>query len=443
MAAGDVVRLVALTGLFVLLGHHLFLNSKQSKKDGNEQNESRDGDRVPASSSVHSVIIYYATRTKTSEKLAKSLLNTLESCFRNSLSVSLVDLATLTDPDDVLASPAHTVVLFILPTYPETESPCVDFLKFLDDARFDFRVARWHQRGFSVFGIGDTAYGSEFAKTARNVDSWMQTLQAKRVYPLGTGDVADTSFEGDFHHWITGIVRTLSDSDLDLSPITIHSLEDTEENQDQEETEALVDVEDMGVAANAILQAKDTRQGGIQGNKVNKVPPKDMVTPQLRQSLTKQGYKIVGTHSGVKLCRWTKAALRGRGFCYKHAFYGIESHRCMETTPSLACANKCVFCWRHHTNPVGTEWKWTMDEPEVIFQGALENHRKMVKEMRGVPGVRSDRFEEAWNVRHCALSLVGEPIMVIFYYRRANHISSILRLTNSWECYMTTTYHHF
>ena len=38
--------------------------------------------------------------------------------------------------------------------------------------------------------------------------------------------------------------------------------------------------------------------------------------------------------------------LRGRGGCYKHTFYGIESHRCIETTPSLACANKCVFCWR-------------------------------------------------------------------------------------------------
>ena len=59
----------------------------------------------------------------------------------------------------------------------------------------------------------------------------------------------------------------------------------------------------------------------------------------------------IGSHSGVKLCRWTKSMLRGRGGCYKHAFYGIESHRCMEATPSLACANKCVFCWRHHTNP--------------------------------------------------------------------------------------------
>jgi hypothetical protein len=41
-----------------------------------------------------------------------------------------------------------------------------------------------------------------------------------------------------------------------------------------------------------------------------------------------------------------QSMLRGRGGCYKHTFYGIESHRCMETTPSLACANKCVFCWR-------------------------------------------------------------------------------------------------
>lgn len=47
-----------------------------------------------------------------------------------------------------------------------------------------------------------------------------------------------------------------------------------------------------------------------------------------------------GSHSGVKLCRWTKSMLRGRGGCYKHSFYGIESHRCMEATPSLACANK-------------------------------------------------------------------------------------------------------
>lgn len=68
-------------------------------------------------------------------------------------------------------------------------------------------------------------------------------------------------------------------------------------------------------------------------------PPKEMLTDSLRKALTKQGYKLLGSHSGVKMCRWTKAMLRGRGGCYKHTFYGIQSYQCMEMTPSLACAN--------------------------------------------------------------------------------------------------------
>ncbi len=83
----------------------------------------------------------------------------------------------------------------------------------------------------------------------------------------------------------------------------------------------------------------------------------------------------------------------------------------METTPSLACANKCVFCWRHHSNPVGTEWKWRTDSPQEILDGALKEHYAMVKQMNGVPGALEERLREASQVKHCALSLVGEPIM--------------------------------
>lgn len=90
--------------------------------------------------------------------------------------------------------------------------------------------------------------------------------------------------------------------------------------------------------------------------------------------------------------------LRGRGGCYKHTFYGIESHRCMETTPSLACANKCVFCWRHHSNPVGKEWKWNMDRPEAIVSDAIQEHIKMINEFKGVPGVKSERLVEGYKV---------------------------------------------
>lgn len=52
---------------------------------------------------------------------------------------------------------------------------------------------------------------------------------------------------------------------------------------------------------------------------VERAEPKEMVSPLTRKTLTKQGYSIIGSHSGVKTCRWTKAALRGRGFCYKKA----------------------------------------------------------------------------------------------------------------------------
>ncbi|XP_071886789.1 adenylate cyclase type 10 isoform X1 [Anas platyrhynchos] len=104
--------------------------------------------------------------------------------------------------------------------------------------------------------------------------------------------------------------------------------------------------------------------------------------------------------------------LRGRGGCYKHTFYGIESHRCMEATPSLACANKCVFCWRHHTNPVGTEWRWKMDQAEMILQEAIENHQNMIKQFQGISAGQmtilsaGDRYHQQYFVCSNALDEV-------------------------------------
>jgi len=124
-----------------------------------------------------------------------------------------------------------------------------------------------------------------------------------------------------------------------------------------------------------------------------------MATPAQRKALTKEGYKLIGSHSAVKLCRWTKHQLRGRGGCYKHTCYGITSYQCMEATPSLACANKCVFCWRHSKNPVGRKWRWKTDPPELIVEEAVSRHQKMIKECRGIPGVKMDRWNAAFTVR--------------------------------------------
>ncbi|EPY42759.1 hypothetical protein AGDE_01164 [Angomonas deanei] len=135
-----------------------------------------------------------------------------------------------------------------------------------------------------------------------------------------------------------------------------------------------------------------------------------MLSPQRKESLENM-YSLVGTHSAVKLCRWQKSMLRGRGGCYKWTMYGIESHRCMEATPSLACANNCVFCWRHNTNPTATAWRWQVDEPGHIVSEMISTHKALIKGVSGMPGVTEARLEEALTPRHCALSLVGEPIL--------------------------------
>ena len=52
----------------------------------------------------------------------------------------------------------------------------------------------------------------------------------------------------------------------------------------------------------------------------------------------------------------------------------------------LLCALQLFY--RHHTNPVGTEWKWKMDDPDTIVNGAMDNHRNMIKQFRGTKGPR-------------------------------------------------------
>ena len=186
---------------------------------------------------------------------------------------------------------------------------------------------------------------------------------------------------------------------------------DIDDNTNDKDGE-MIDLEDLG----SMVKLNDKGKLGSSSSTSltstsNPQQPREMVTPLQRKNLIKEGYKIIGSHSAVKLCRWTKHQLRGRGGCYKHTFYGITSYQCMEMTPSLACANKCVFCWRHHKNPVGKEWRWTIDDPHMIVEEGITRHQKMIKEMKGVPGVKPERLESAFTVAHCALSLVGEPIM--------------------------------
>lgn len=134
------------------------------------------------------------------------------------------------------------------------------------------------------------------------------------------------------------------------------------------------------------------------------------LTPAAGEELVKQGYRIIGSHSAVKTCGWTKNMIRGEGGCYKLKFYGIMSNQCMQMTTSISCANRCTFCWRGYKAPVGKEWKWDIDAPEFIFQESVQAHHKLLVGFGGSSSANKTTYERSKDIQHVALSLTGEPI---------------------------------
>ena len=143
-----------------------------------------------------------------------------------------------------------------------------------------------------------------------------------------------------------------------------------------------------------------------------------MLTPAAKAELEKQQYRIVGSHSAVKTCGWTKNMIRGTGGCYKLKFYGIMSNQCMQMTTSISCANRCTFCWRGYKAPVSKEWKWEVDDPAFILEKSLEAHHKLLVGFGGSEKANKRAYAASKEVKHVALSLTGEPIT----YPRMNEL---------------------
>ncbi|MEM0139429.1 MAG: 4-demethylwyosine synthase TYW1 [Ferroplasma sp.] len=124
----------------------------------------------------------------------------------------------------------------------------------------------------------------------------------------------------------------------------------------------------------------------------------------------KQHYALVGNHSAVKVCHWTKSELLGKAPCYKNTFYGIKSHQCIQMTPALnQCSENCDFCWRFQgfdSMHINEE-----DDPEFILDESIKAHLKLLSGFKGNPAVTKELFEEASHPRHMAISLTGEPTL--------------------------------
>jgi len=436
----------------------------QEKSGGNNtnNNDGGDGETKQRILSNNTITIAHASVTGTCAALAKRLEMNLQKQYGSTLA-STIQVGTVEEWDwwDELlnkedenendsSSLSHPpIVIWILPTYtggtwtPSSECLQQSFKDIESDWRIEkkpFRNANLH---VAVFGMGSSAYNdSTMGRPAKEAFGKSRKLGAKTIGPIGVGDDSVGDHLVTFDKWMKTVVNQIGsvtgiddktkkkktaastssgcackeeDDGANSSTPCCQSEDqsspcqedgddeyvseeeyDSDEDDDGAEPE-VIDLEDMG----------ESMKNSGKSNGKNK----EMVTPTQAAALKKEGYKLIGTHSAVKLCRWTKHQLRGRGGCYKHTFYGITSYQCMEATPSLACANKCVFCWRHHKNPVGKEWRWKTDDPYMIVDEAVKTHIHMIKEAKGIPGVQMDRWKEAHTVKHCALSLVGEPIM--------------------------------
>src|ERR1044071_112347 len=103
------------------------------------------------------------------------------------------------------------------------------------------------------------------------------------------------------------------------------------------------------------------------------------ISPLTKAKLKKAKYGVYN-HSAVELCHWTKKSFSNEGTCYKHKFYGISTHRCMEMTPTaMNCENRCIYCWRPSEFYDTLEMpEHLVDEPDMIINNLLEERRKLI-----------------------------------------------------------------
>ncbi|HXV45702.1 MAG TPA: 4-demethylwyosine synthase TYW1 [Nitrososphaera sp.] len=164
------------------------------------------------------------------------------------------------------------------------------------------------------------------------------------------------------------------------------------------------------------------------------------ITPQLKARLQKAKYGVYN-HSAVELCHWTKKSFANEGSCYKHKFYGISTHQCMEMTPTaMNCENRCIYCWRptefYDTLEMPEE---LVDEPDVIVQQLMAERKKLINGYYGNAKNDKKKLDESLLPAHYAISLSGEPTMypklpqLIRYLKSLKATKSIFLVTNGQE----------
>lgn len=135
-----------------------------------------------------------------------------------------------------------------------------------------------------------------------------------------------------------------------------------------------------------------------------------MLPVKLQELLKKQHYALIGKHSAVQICRYTKSSIIDKDVCYKERFYGIRCHRCCQMSPStMWCQHRCLFCWRPIEHTLGDKIKGKVDSPKQIVDECIKAQQKMLMGFGGNEKCNRTKFREALYPKHFAISLSGEP----------------------------------
>lgn len=132
---------------------------------------------------------------------------------------------------------------------------------------------------------------------------------------------------------------------------------------------------------------------------------------ELRRLLERQHYRTIGNHGGVKVCHWMRQKLLYGRPCYKETFYGIESHRCLQMTPTVdMCTQNCLFCWRvKGFSNVATNHDF--DDPKMILEECVKAQKPLISGFKGDNRCDEKLWHEALEPNQVAISLTGEPTL--------------------------------
>ncbi|MCD6590044.1 4-demethylwyosine synthase TYW1 [Candidatus Woesearchaeota archaeon] len=170
------------------------------------------------------------------------------------------------------------------------------------------------------------------------------------------------------------------------------------------------------------------------------------IPENIKQRLENMQYRILGNHSAIEICHWTKKALLDEGACYKQRFYGVDAHMCAQIGPTaMWCSNNCIYCWRPMEFMKAIKIKeGQVDDPGIIINEAVEQRRLLLIGFKGNEKVCMEKMNQVLNEfpNHWAISLSGEPMLypklpgLVKQLKSNKDVRSIFIVTNGQEIEM-------